>query len=165
MARGNPPPIIFERQILPQHTIFRWKGDLTASMVPFKYWENILFMSNFREMTPQWLQYSCLKKIQTFKIWTKICIALKHVIWRFRICNYFHEIFKFCDFMNTLRNFAKSFFARIFAKFKWCSKAIYTICSYFKSLNFFRTAILKPLRSHFAKIAHKIAKSKYFPNI
>ena len=25
----------------------------------------------------------------------------------FRICDYFREIFKFRDFMNTLRNFAK----------------------------------------------------------
>ena len=30
------------------------------------------------------------------------------------------------------------------------------------SLKFFRTAILEPLQSHFAKIAHKVAKSKYF---
>ena len=35
-------------------------------------------------------------------------IILKHVVWRFPIFNnYFHEIFTFCDFMNTLRNFAK----------------------------------------------------------
>ena len=34
--------------------------------------------------------------------------------------------------------------------------------SIFKSLKFFRTAILEPLESHFAKIAHKVAKSKYF---
>ena len=33
---------------------------------------------------------------------------------------------------------------------------------YFKSLKFFRTAVLKTLQSHFAKIAHKVAKSKYF---
>ena len=49
-------------------------------------------------------------------------IALKHVIWRFQICNYFHEMFKFRDFMNTLRNFAKSVFACIFAKFKYLAK-------------------------------------------
>ena len=35
-------------------------------------------------------------------------IILKHVVWRLRIYNYFREIFKFRDFMNTLRNFAKS---------------------------------------------------------
>ena len=42
-------------------------------------------------------------------------IALKHI-------NYFREIFKFRDFMNTLRNFAKFVFARIFAKFKYLEK-------------------------------------------
>ena len=40
-------------------------------------------------------------------------IILKHVVWRFRIYNYFREISKFRDFMNTLRNFAKSVFAQI----------------------------------------------------
>ena len=51
-----------------------------------------------------------------------IYIALKHVIWRFRICNYFCEISKFRDFMTTLRNFAKSVFAHISAKFKYFAK-------------------------------------------
>ena len=32
---------------------------------------------------------------------------------------------------------------------------LYIICSYFKSLKFFRTAILEPLWSHFAKIVLK----------
>ena len=49
-------------------------------------------------------------------------IALKHVIWRFRICNLFSEMFKFRDFMNILRNFAKSVFARMLAKFKYLAK-------------------------------------------
>ena len=48
-----------------------------------------------------------------------IILALKHIIWRFRICNYFREMFKFRNFMNTLRNFAKSVFACIFAKFTY----------------------------------------------
>ena len=38
------------------------------------------------------------------------------------ISNYFCEMFKFHDFMNTLRNFAKSVFARIFVKFKHIAK-------------------------------------------
>ena len=29
-------------------------------------------------------------------------------MWRLRICYHFREIFQFLDFMNTLRNFAKS---------------------------------------------------------
>ena len=38
VARGAPPPpIIFERQILPPHTICRWKGNLTANRIHFKY--------------------------------------------------------------------------------------------------------------------------------
>ena len=48
----------------------------------------------------------------------KLYIISKHVVWRFGICNYFREIFKFRDFMNTLRNFAKSVFAHIFAFIK-----------------------------------------------
>ena len=49
-------------------------------------------------------------------------IALNHVLWRFRIFNYFCEISKFRDFINTLRNFAKSVFANISAKFKYFAK-------------------------------------------
>ena len=66
-------------------------------------------MCNFREMTLQSIQNGGSKKSQTLKIWT---YALKQVIWRFRICYYFREIFKFRDFMNTLRNLAKSVFAQ-----------------------------------------------------
>ena len=51
-------------------------------------------------------------------------IDLKYVTWRFRICNYFREMFKFHDLMNTLRNFAKSVFARIFAKFVYLAKQL-----------------------------------------
>ena len=39
---------------------------------------------------------------------------------------------------------------------------LHIICSYFKNLNFFRTAILEPSRSHFVKIAHKVAESNIF---
>ena len=51
-------------------------------------------------------------------------IALKYMIWRVRICNKFCEISKFRNFMNmyTLRNFAKSVFANIYAKFKYFAK-------------------------------------------
>ena len=69
------------------------------------------------------LRKGSIKKIQTLKIRAYyILLALKHVIWRFRICNYFCEISKFRDFMNTLRNFAKSVSAHISAKFKYFAK-------------------------------------------
>ena len=38
------------------------------------------------------------------------------------VCNHFCEISKFGDFMNTLRNFTKSMFAHISAKFKYFAK-------------------------------------------
>ena len=38
-------------------------------------------------------------------------------------------------------------------------------CSYSKSLKFFRTSENGLNSAYFAKIAHKIAKPKYFPNI
>ena len=37
-------------------------------------------------------------------------IALKHMIWRLKICNYFCEISKFRNFMNTLTLFDMGFF-------------------------------------------------------
>ena len=79
-----------------------------ANRIHFKYWKNILisrlyekFSRNDSAMAPK-----------KFKLLKYEHIALKHVIWRFRVCNYFCEISKFRDFMNTLRNFAKSVFAQ-----------------------------------------------------
>ena len=60
--------------------------------------------------------------------------------------------------MNTLRNLAKSVSVDVFAK-------QFILTESPKSLKFFRTFILKPLWSHFTKIAHKVAKSKYFVDI
>ena len=62
------------------------------------------------------------EKISNFLNMNILHIVLKHVIWRFRICNYFREMFKFCDFINTLKNFAKSVFACIFEKFNYLAK-------------------------------------------
>ena len=65
----------------------------------------------------------------------KLYIILKHVVWRFRIYNYFLEIFKFRDFMNTLKNFAKTAFAHIFEKFEYFAKVIiYYILLYIRNL-------------------------------
>ena len=65
---GAPrPPVIFDGRNLPQQTIYRWKGNLSKSPIHFRCRQIFSFrdfMSNFREMTPQWLQ----KKFQTFKI-------------------------------------------------------------------------------------------------
>ena len=46
-------------------------------------------------MAPQWLQTELFEKISNFKNVNVLYTILKHVVWRFRICNYFREIFKF----------------------------------------------------------------------
>ena len=48
-------------------------------------------MSSFREMAPERM----FEKISNFKIINILYNILKHVIWRFRIYNYFRETFKF----------------------------------------------------------------------
>ena len=81
------------------------------------------FSRNGSAMAPEQL----FEKVSKLKNMNVLYTILKHVVWRFRIYNYFREIFKFPDFMNTLRNFAKSVFAHIFAKFEYFAKVI--ICS------------------------------------
>ena len=78
------------------------------------------FSRNGSAMAPEQM----FEKISNFKNVNVLYIILKHVGWRFRIYNYFREILKFRDFMNTLRNFAKSVFAHIFAKFEYFAKVI-----------------------------------------
>ena len=92
------------------------------------------------------------------------------MIWRFEIYNLFREKFKFRGFTKAFKNFAKYIIAFIVANFKYFAKQIiylkwYMICLCSKSLKFFRTSKHGLNYDYFAKIAHKIAKSKYFPNI
>ena len=122
--------------------------------IHFKYFKNILisrfykqFSRNGSAMAPEQL----FEKISNFKNMNVLYIILKHVVWRFQIFNYFR------DFMNTLRNFAKSVFAHIFAKFEYfvkviiirnlqttCFKMIYNMFI----LKFFRTAVPGPFREN-----------------
>ena len=64
----------------------------------WKIFRFLEFMGNFREMAPEWLS----EKNSNFQNMNILHIALKHVIWRFRICNYFREIIKFCNFSNFI---------------------------------------------------------------
>ena len=50
-------------------------------------------------------------------------IILKHVVWRFRIYNYFREIVKFRDFTN-IKKFREICFAHTFTKFEYFEKVI-----------------------------------------
>ena len=103
-------------------------------------------------------------------------IILKRVIWRFQIYNLFREKLKFRGFTKAFKKFAKYIIAFTFAKFKYFAKQIIClespdhllqndICLCFKSLKFFRTSKNGLNSDYFEKIAHKIAKSKYFSNI
>ena len=74
-----------------------------AITVHLKYWKNSLISRLYEQFSRN---DSAMAPEKNFKLLKYK--ALKHVIWGFRICNYFCEISKFCDFMNTLRNFAKS---------------------------------------------------------
>ena len=94
-----------------------------ASRIHFKYWKNIVILrlyeqflrddsSNRYGMAPE-KNYS----FQNMYIYSFDARDL-----RFRICDYFCKISKFCDFMNNLSNFVKSVFAHISVKFKYFVK-------------------------------------------
>ena len=94
----------FSEEQLRRILLYRWKGNSTASRIHFKYWKNILisriyeqFSRNDFAMVPEWLA----EKLSDLSNINISYMTLKHVNWRFRICNYFR------DFINTLRNFAK----------------------------------------------------------
>ena len=89
----------------------------------------------------------------------------------------FAEIFKFRKNMskNSFAKFLKMFLKSrnlnisgsnyIFKISRSRASKLFIICKYFNILKFFQTVNLEPLRSYFAKIAHKVAKSKYFVDI
>ena len=85
-------------------------------------------MSNFREMAPNG-SGTDVRKISNFKIMNILYIILKHVVWRFRIYNYFCEIFKFRENMskNRFREISlsvhKIYNTLIFLKFEIFSKS------------------------------------------
>ena len=54
------------------------------------------------------------EKISDFKIMNILYIILKHVVWRFRIYNYFREIFKFREISLNVHKIAKfKYFAKV----------------------------------------------------
>ena len=77
-------------------------------------------MSNFREMAPERM----FEKISNFKIMNILYIILKHVVWRFRIYNYFREIFKFRENMSINRFREISLSVRKIAKFDYFGKVV-----------------------------------------
>ena len=58
---------------------------------------------------------------------------------------------------------AKSkYFAKVITYWKSPGSKLWIICSYFNSLKFFLDSHSGAIEEHFAKIAHKVAKSEYF---
>ena len=111
--RHPTTPISFERQILIQQTIYRWKGNFMESMIQFRYWKILWlrdFMSNSREMTPKWLS----EKISNLKYEQILYIILKYVIWDSVKINCFAKYLNFAkilaktDFVKFLKVFIKS---------------------------------------------------------
>ena len=64
------------------------------------------------------------EKISDFKIMNILYIISKHVVWRFRIYNYFREIFKFCENMSKNRFREISLSVHKIAKFSNFAKVI-----------------------------------------
>ena len=64
------------------------------------------------------------EKISDLKITNILYIILKHVVWRFRIYNYFREIFKFRENMSKNRFREISLNVHKIAKFKYFAKGI-----------------------------------------
>ena len=81
-------------------------------------------MNNFREMLRNGSRIVVRKHSKLLK-YERIIYSFEARDLEIRICNYLREIFRYRDFMNTLRDFVKSVFAHIFAKFKYFAKKNY----------------------------------------
>ena len=71
-----------------------------ASKIHYKYWENI-FISRLYEQFSRIDSAKAPEKMLHFWNMNILYIALKHMIPRFWICNYYCEISKFRDFIHT----------------------------------------------------------------
>ena len=77
------------------------------------------FSRNGSAMAPEQM----FEKISDFKIMNILYIILKHVVWRFRIYNYFLEIFKFRENMSKNR-FREISSVHKIAKFQYFAKVV-----------------------------------------
>ena len=77
-------------------------------------------MRNFCQMATQQM----FEKMSNFKIMNILYIILKHVVWRFRIYNYFCEIFKFRENMSKNRFREISLSVHKIVKFEYFAKVI-----------------------------------------
>ena len=149
------PPIIFEGRNWPLQTINHWKGNLMASRVHLKCWKNILILRLYERFSQN---DSAMAPEKIFKLSNMniLYIALKHVIWRFRICiiqisrfyehfNKFREIC-FCSYFCEIQIFRETIYINGISRS--CALKWYIICSYFKSLRFFPGVIEESFREN-----------------
>ena len=78
------------------------------------------FSRNGSAMAPERM----FEKILNFKTMNILYIILKHVVWRFRIYNYFCEVFKFRENMSKNRFREISLSVHKIAKFEYFAKVI-----------------------------------------
>ena len=110
--RGAPsPPVIFERLKLPQQIIYRQKENLSESPNHQKYWENVFFSRNRRNLG----HFRRFEKTSNSVTLASVVlyIILKHVIWRFQIFNLFANYLNLAK-IKTIKYFAK--FVNAFVK-------------------------------------------------
>ena len=89
---------------------YHWEVNLLKIKILFSYLENILISRLYEQFSRKWSnlsQFLKFEKFQTQKNMNISYIILKHMIWRFRICGYFREIFKFRHSMSTFLVFSK----------------------------------------------------------
>ena len=155
-----PPPKkkkkIFERLKLPQQIIYRREGNLSESPNHFKYRKNILisrfyeqFLRNSRNLGHFWK----FQKISNSENINISYIILKRVIRTFLIC--FAKNSNFAALRQHFRIFRNSLLLLSSRYLNISRNKLYIFRTSKNGLNF----------DYFWKIAHKIAKSKYFSDI
>ena len=64
-----------------------WKGNLSDIKILFKYLENFLISRLYEQFSRNRSEVA-VRKISNFSNMNILYIALKYVMWRFRMCNY-----------------------------------------------------------------------------
>ena len=75
-AEPPPPPIIFEGRNLPQQTIHHWKGNLSKSLIHFRYRQNILILRLYEQFSPN---DSAMAPEKNFKL-----LKYEHTVYHFK---------------------------------------------------------------------------------
>ena len=78
VVRGGPLPplIIFERQNLPQQTVYHWKGNLLKSPIHFRYRQNILISRLYEQFSQN---DSAMAPEENFKL-----LKYEHIMYHFK---------------------------------------------------------------------------------